>query len=174
MEFSDECKFSLSGFLHKHNCRARSLERLNEVYQVLNNVPSFIVRWAIPKKELIAPHFFEIENLTRGTYKILPWYYAFMKLREHLEYIIPQQDGASSPFSVILRQYLDKNYPTPGMREVVQFMASSLTWFDALWKLLLAYLRDIVHCMPLSTISDLNNKTAQAVASIDDDTLKKV
>ena len=173
--FTDECKFSLSGFVNKQNCRIWGSERPNEVYQTPHNSPSVMVWCGVSKNEIIGPYFFGNETVTGESYKKLLRYYAFPKLRDYPDNTIFQQDGAPPHYAVPVRQYLDKKYPNKWMGRGGPILwpprSPDLTPCDYfLW----GYLKDIVYRTRPTNISELKTKIRDAVSTIDEDTLQKV
>lgn len=83
MQFSDECKYSPSGFVKKHTVRVGGSESLNKVNQVPNNGASVMV-CASYRENVVGPYLFENKNVTGDTFKWLR-YSAIRSLRENPE-----------------------------------------------------------------------------------------
>lgn len=173
--FSDECCFSLSGFVNKQNTRIWGSERPAEVYETPQNTPSVMVWCAVSQYEIIGPYFFQNETVTGDRYKSMLVHYVFPKLRDYPDSMLFQQDGAPPHYAVTVRQYLDRKLPNRwiGRGGPIAWPARSpdLTACDYfLW----GYVKDLVYRELPNTMAELKKKIKTAITGISDATLSKV
>lgn len=102
-------------------------------------------------------------------------YYAFPKLWEYREGTTFQQDEAPPPSSVDVRQYLDEKYSTHwiGRAGSISLSVYSPELTPCIF-LSRGCLKNSVYRDPPNTISKIKTRISQAVACINDDTLKMV
>lgn len=170
MVFSDACKVFPSGFVYEQNCLVWVQKVRVKFFKCQTTDPwlSFGVPY---RKSSNRALFLPYLKVTGETFKSLLWYYAFVKFREYPEHTILQQDGSSRPL-LFLYVIIGPKVPPWDKESWLHFIASSLTGFDTMWKLLWDLSKKTICREPPNTNSELNSRITVEAASNNEDSLK--
>lgn len=109
--FSDESRFSLDGTVNRHNCRIWGIEKPTETLQKSHSSPKVNVWMGISIRQIYGPFFFD-ENVRGDNYlDMLQRCFIPSLTRQDKRCAVFQQDGAPAHYALIVRQFLDANFP---------------------------------------------------------------
>ena len=118
--FSDEATFHVSGKLNKHNARTRETEIPHITMDIERDSPKVNVWCGLLCSKVIGPFFFEENTITADIYLDTLTEYVTPQLKEFQPHVFFQQDGAPSHWGIKVRKFLDKKFPSAGLKEVGQ------------------------------------------------------
>lgn len=169
--WSDEAQFKLNGRINRHNCVYWSTENPHITMQEELNVPGVTVWLGVCSFGIVGPYFFDA-TVTGIAYLDL-----LMELREELNNnpdfsgrgLTLQQDGAPPHYAIIVREFLNQNFPDwIGRRGQVEWPARSpdLTPLDfAVWGIL----KDRVYKNDLPDVETMKNIITNEVDTLNAD-----
>ncbi|XP_057657376.1 uncharacterized protein LOC130894512 [Diorhabda carinulata] len=167
----DEAQFKLNGRINRHNCVYWSTDNPHITIQEELNVPGVTLWLGVCSFGIIGPYFFDT-TVTGAAYLDL-----LMELREELNnnpdfsgrVLTLQQDGAPAHYAVIVREFLNQNFPDwIGRRGQVEWPPRSpdLTPLDfAVWGIL----KDRVFKNALPDVETMKNIITNEVDTLNAD-----
>ena len=161
---SDESEFKLNGVINRHNCCYWASTNQHEKLPVPDLHKRVMVWCGLTSGGLIGPYFFD-QNVNARSYLAMLNDFLWPKVKRRG--MIFQQDGASSHYAIVVRNWLDEKFPQRwiGRRGPIEWPARSpdLTPCDFfLW----GYLKNIVYKERPATIEQLRDRIALACAQI--------
>ena len=110
--WSDECNFSLTGILNRHNCRIWSQENPHAIHTTTLHSPHICVWMGLSSRFGLKPYFFE-GNVNGENYLDMLREHMIPELKRHRAFnrTIFMQDGAPPHFSLAVRNFLDAQFP---------------------------------------------------------------
>nr|XP_022918112.1 uncharacterized protein LOC111427283 [Onthophagus taurus] len=175
--FSDECTFSLNGFVNKHNCRYWSNENPHLTVEGHTQYPEKVNVWAgILGDQVIGPVFID-GNLNGEVYLDMLENTINPLITEALENQLDreenalldenelhfQQDGAPPHYVLPVRQWLDNTFPNRW-----------ITRFDAIRLFLWGHLKSVVFTPQPQNLEELRQRITAACRGIQREVFENV
>lgn len=145
----------------------------NDLYQVLNNGPSVMVWCAVSYQEAIRHYSFENEIVPGETYKRLRPYFSFPKFREYRKTPFLNRMMPFCTYPILCASIRTNSNPTAGCGETAPVCGLFVLQMWRAVNIVLEYFWYIVSCEPPIQFQRKRQKSTQATASIDKETLKK-
>lgn len=165
--FSDESTFHVSGKVNTHNCRIWGSENSHDYRELERDSPKVNVWCAVSHTEVIGPFFFAETSINSVTYLDMLDLYAVPQMQQHQPDVIFQQDGAPPHWGVIVRDFLDENFPDRwcGRGGPIPWPPRSpdLTPLDFfLW----GFVKNIVYQTPVPSLDELKRRIVTAIQNV--------
>lgn len=109
--FSDEATFHLSGKVNTHNARIWGSENPRCIVEHIRDGPKLNVWCGLMHNLIIGPFFFAEQTVTGNTYLDMLDQFVVPQLMHLQPNVIFQQDGAPPHWSLIVREFLDTQFP---------------------------------------------------------------
>jgi transposase len=172
--WSDESTFKLNGHINRHNCVYWNFDNQHHIIEKDVHLPGVMVWCAISSRGIIGPYFFD-GTVTGVSYLHMLREFLLPILMDYPDDIMFQQDGAPPHYALIVREFLNDNFPERwiGRRGPIEWPARSpdLTPPDFfLWGLL----KDKVYSRNPRTIPQLKIAITEEIHSIEVELCEKV
>lgn len=175
VEWSDEAKFHVSGYVNRHNCVYWRATNPHIELEVDNQSPGVMVWAGVSYDGLLGPFFFE-DTVTGDSYRdlLVNTVHPLLTQRDDFDTMWWQQDGAPPHYALTVRSWLDQTFPGRwiGRRGPVEWPPRSpdLTPLDFwLW----GYLKDKVYRHRIHNIPELRAAITEEFRKIPLDMCKK-
>ncbi|KAJ4426523.1 hypothetical protein ANN_27337 [Periplaneta americana] len=109
--FSDEATFHLSDKVNTHNTRIWGLENPRCIVEHIRDSSKLNVWCGLMHNLIIGPFFFAEQTVTRNTYLDMLDQFVVPQLMHLQPNVIFQQDGAPPHWGLIVREFLDTQFP---------------------------------------------------------------
>ena len=180
--FSDEATFHVTGKVNKHNTRIWGTKHPYAIQEHVRDSPKMNVFFAISKKGVYGPFFFERTKVNGEAYfaMLQNWLMKLLFEEERADSIF-RQDGAPSHWSVNVRQYLNATLHNKWIGRAGNDDCVLLHWPPRspdltpcdffLW----SHVKSLVYVPPLlRSVDDLKIRITEALKTIDPKMLVRV